>query len=582
MGDDDDRDRLLAMTELEREETLADRRDARAKIQDRKRIIQMAKEKKARDSGALKKKFKPSDATAGRKSGRVAGADAREPSKTKKALEDIAKKKRAAMDRRVDDDDDDDDSDDYDSDELEDEDLTGILPTREKASSRARGRARAGASDDEYSDDDEEDDGGDRVPAAEAQIRKIILKRETLEKWVTEPYFEQCAPKCMVRIGIERNRETGENKYVVAEIVDVAEEKHGNYVLGEYSYGHHPQNKEPPKKTGKWLILRYGDASTDRAFSIDKVSNAEVTAGEYVKWCKKMEESGRRMPQLRDVAAAEENIKFASSYRYTSEDVQKMIQKKREGRDGLAPNLAMEKETIRRLIARAKAEGDDEAVETLTARLEVVMETLTKQLDKGGRQATMANINKRNNQLNDANLSRIASEQIARAASGAPDKSADDPFSRRKTKAATYYTINRDAEAAAAAAAAAAAGAKTDDDANAKTDDAKAGAAGKKGPGSGLRTAAGPDLRSHAVVTAAKLSALVAAHSGVTLKGVEPSLAAAPDPTTRAGVSVGLLPALRRGLISGAGLTRGTNAMKPTGRTYSIQEYQARQGIEQE
>ena len=60
MGDDDDRARLAGMTELEREEILADRRDARAKIQDRKRIIQMAREKKEREAGG-KKKFKPSD-----------------------------------------------------------------------------------------------------------------------------------------------------------------------------------------------------------------------------------------------------------------------------------------------------------------------------------------------------------------------------------------------------------------------------------------------------------------------------------------------------------------------------------------
>ena len=57
MGDDDDRTRLAGMTELEREEILADRRDARAKIQDRKAIIQMAREKKERDAKAAVKKI---------------------------------------------------------------------------------------------------------------------------------------------------------------------------------------------------------------------------------------------------------------------------------------------------------------------------------------------------------------------------------------------------------------------------------------------------------------------------------------------------------------------------------------------
>ena len=126
---------LAGMTELEREEILADRRDARAKIQDRKAIIQMAREKKEREAGG-KKKFKPSDA---RKSSRAERAeDAKGKSSKAQALADIAKKKKdASSRRRADrDDDDDDDDDEYDDDDdvsLEDEEeLTGILPTKEK------------------------------------------------------------------------------------------------------------------------------------------------------------------------------------------------------------------------------------------------------------------------------------------------------------------------------------------------------------------------------------------------------------------------------------------------------------------
>ena len=43
--------------------------------------------------------------------------------------------------------------------------------------------------DSDVSDDDEDDGGGDAVPASEAQIRKMFLKRATLEKWISEPYF---------------------------------------------------------------------------------------------------------------------------------------------------------------------------------------------------------------------------------------------------------------------------------------------------------------------------------------------------------------------------------------------------------
>ena len=133
MGDDDDRARLAGMTELEREEILADRRDARAKIQDRKRIIQMAREKKEREAGG-KKKFKPSDVR------KKTLEDAKGKSRAQ-ALADIAKKKDASRRRAADREDDDDDDDEYGSDDdvsLEDEELTGILPQREKRAPRSR------------------------------------------------------------------------------------------------------------------------------------------------------------------------------------------------------------------------------------------------------------------------------------------------------------------------------------------------------------------------------------------------------------------------------------------------------------
>jgi RNA polymerase-associated protein RTF1 len=132
MGDEDDRARLAGMTELEREEILADRRDRRAQTADRKRIIAMAREKKEREAGG-KKKFRPADAEAavGRKSKRVAGEEAARGTTSKsKALAEIARKKER---RQAEEDSDEDDSDEYGSDDdLEDEDLDGILPQREK------------------------------------------------------------------------------------------------------------------------------------------------------------------------------------------------------------------------------------------------------------------------------------------------------------------------------------------------------------------------------------------------------------------------------------------------------------------
>ena len=207
----------------------------------------------------------------------------------------------------------------------------------------------------------------------------------------------------------------------------------------------------------------------------------------------------------------------------------------------------------------------------LEQQLATVVEQLNARLNKGGTQAVMAAINKRNNQMNDANLSRIASEAVARAKSGKPDESANDPFSRRPTRARTYYTINSKAEDEAAAAAAAEAEAKTP--APVKT------AGGRGGPKT-PRTPKVGSLSSYSVAAAAKLAALKRAHA-VDLPGVTPSLASAPDPAAGVGLSPGLVPVLRRGLLGiGGGLLGDIMPKPPRGKTLTLEEYKVRQGIE--
>ena len=405
MGDDDDRARLAGMTELEREEILADRRDARAKIQDRKRIIQMAREKKEREAGG-KKKFKPSDVRkktledAKEKSSRAGAGGYREEEGRVQAPTRGPRRRRRRRRRRV--------------------RLGRRRPSRTRNSpasspsgrSEPRSRKSRGRFEDDYSDDDDEEGGGDRVPASEIQIMSIVLTRDTLSRWITEPFVETCAPGCFVRISVGVNRHTGENKYALGEIVGVAEGKHKAYNLKEYEYPH----KGSGKWTNKWLLLRYG--RDERAFMIAEVSNSPVTDAEYGAWRAQLEKDGVKFPQLRDINAAQSNIKAAQDYRYTSEDIQKMLSKRAEKRLGLQQNLASQKENIRRLIERAKMDGDDEAVANLEEQMAQVMEKLKVRLDKGGTAEMMAAINKKNNavQRREHPASRPSRWRVPRAA----------------------------------------------------------------------------------------------------------------------------------------------------------------------
>jgi RNA polymerase-associated protein RTF1 len=590
MGDDDDRAKLSAMTELEREELLADRRDRRAQTRDRERIIQMAREKKAREAGG-KKKFRQSDADAvtGRKSKRVAGEEATRGATDKsRALAEIARKKTTRGDAEEDreTDEDSDEYDDSDEEEVRDE-LDGISPVREKrkpTSTRARGKVkwgrRGGGSESDASDDasdasdDDDDDDGDGVPASEPQIRKMFLKRQALEKWVFEPYFAQFAPGCMVRIGIGVDTKTGDNRYRIAEIKAVAEGKHEGFHLREYELPAGAGGASA-KRTPYWLVLKFG--KHERAFKINEVSNGDPTSKEFAEWFAQLANDDRKPPRARDFIVASENIKAAERYRYTSEDVHLMLKKRQEKKGGFHVNLANQKEVLRRLIERAKAEGDDDAVARLSEQYEEVVRQLAIKLDKGGTQAIMANINKRNNQINDANLSRTAAEAIARAKSGKPDTSMNDPFQRRPTRMATYYTING-GEDAQGADATKRISLNANDDSFAPTALAIPRHAGETGDA--LDSTRG-DVNAFANARSAKLANLKRAHAGVALRSIDPSLAASPDPIANAGIHPGVVPLIRRGMLGlSRGLLEDVRPSRPKGKTLTLEEYKVRQGVE--
>jgi len=51
-----------------------------------------------------------------------------------------------------------------------------------------------------------------------ADAESLRLKRDQLEKWVDEPFFEDAIKGLFVRVGLGMNRETGKPTYRMAEI----------------------------------------------------------------------------------------------------------------------------------------------------------------------------------------------------------------------------------------------------------------------------------------------------------------------------------------------------------------------------
>ena len=351
------------------------------------------------------------------------------------------------------------------------------------------------------------------------------------------------------------NRHTGENKYALGEIVGVAEGKHKAYNLKEYEYPH----KGSGKWTNKWLLLRYG--RDERAFMIAEVSNSPVTDAEYGAWRAQLEKDGVKFPQLRDINAAQSNIKAAQDYRIHVRGYPEDAQQASGEEVGAATKPGVSegehsppdraREDGRRRRGGRQPRGADGAGH---GEAQGAAGQGRNRGDDGGDQQEEQRRQRRE-------LSRIASEQVARAKSGAADQSANDPFSRRPTKAATYYAIGKGKEEGAEEGRA-----KPKTPAAVKTAGAGADAArAPKTPRAGLN--------SYSVAARVKRDVIVRAHDVDV--SVHPALAGGEDPMLSKGLRKGLIPVLRRAMLGGRGLLAADTRAAPV-KTLSLHEYKAR------
>ena len=447
MGDANDRAALAAMNELERETIMLERAEARKKRESRKRIMALAKSKELE---MARKKT----------GGRAVSSGKRDELE---ALEKIAEaKRRKERGKRVFGDLTDSDEEEEYYDEEEDlEEERGAVPRPSKKPTSTRRRRGVDV-------DEEAEYLASDLPASREDVESITLKRHQLEAWVNEPYFESAITNCCVRVGIGLNKQN-ENVYRLVEIAGVADGKYKQYSLKKYEY----LAGKPP--TSKWLILRWG--KSEKTFRLSEVSNSSVSDAEWAAWVAHCRASECRPVYKKDVDACLANLKEAQNYRYTADDVTKILAQKRE-KLGARHNLMFEKEQIKAAIAHAEAEADFEQVSELRARLDELDREIKAKLQArlGATQDALANINRRNEIQNSEKLSKRASEQVARLKAGIMNTGESDPFSRRPTRLTTYWDMGASAkggEDPAAAAAAAAAAAKDD---AAKDDTAEKGA----------------------------------------------------------------------------------------------------------
>ncbi|KAI9483066.1 MAG: hypothetical protein EXX96DRAFT_519096 [Benjaminiella poitrasii] len=340
--DEEDRKRLQALPEVERERILAERSEERQRNLERLEVRKLLKDGRRED--------------ATRRSTRSKGSG------TASALSELARRR-------------------------EEKNKSKSKRHRKETPSPERKRVRRYGdqsdyehSDDEYneSEDESEKKAKKRAPSFE-ELQTICITRNILEKWLFAPFFENTIIGCFVRIFIGPDPQKKTPVYRLCEIIDVVP-WHKSYKVTENTW------------SNKALKIKHGKAEKD--FTMDIISNQPITQHEYSRLLATLESDRVRIPSLDQVERKAEDLKQAREYVLNDHEVNEMIEKKRAVK-GASVNAAMEKAQLLARLEHAKAYNETEKVLKLTRELKELEERVSS-TEGNNQQDVWANINYRN------------------------------------------------------------------------------------------------------------------------------------------------------------------------------------------
>ncbi|KAF7727389.1 hypothetical protein EC973_007553 [Apophysomyces ossiformis] len=388
--DEEDRRRLLALPEVERERILSERSEERQRNLERLEVRKLLKDGRREDSA--------------RRSTRAKGSG------TARALSELTRRREEKHKSR------------------------SKRHSRESVSPERRKRRKSsysGQSDYEYSGDEEDRSEEEstkakmRAPTLE-EIQSIALTRQMVEKWLYAPFFENTVPGLFVRLFIGPDPKDKTPVYRLCEVVEVAS-WHKAYKIAEGVW------------SKKGLRVRHGNA--EKVFSMDIISNQPVSQKEFARYNQTLEMERVRGPTLDHVEQKREDIKHAREYVLNDKEVAQMIQNKRSVSGG-STNVAMQKAQLLVLLEHAKSHNEAENIERYTRELKELDERTSYGAGNDDtRQQIWADLNKRNREKDRAEALAVELK-AAELRMKALLQSANQALKGQETSAATSDTTN--------------------------------------------------------------------------------------------------------------------------------------------
>lgn len=269
--------------------------------------------------------------------------------------------------------------------------------------------------------DDDKISSESKVPTFE-DIKEITIRRSKLAKWFMEPFFDELIVGCFVRVGIGKSRSGPIYRLCVVRNVDATDPDR--------------QYKLDNKTTHKYLNVVWGNESSAARWQMAMVSDSSPLKEEFDQWVREVERSGGHMPTKQDVLDKKDAIQKTNSFVYSAATVKQMLQEKKSA-TWRPLNVAAEKDRLRRALEVAKENDDETEVERIKARLKE-LEATRKGQDKDSKAIKLAEMNRKNRVDNFKNASELKPVNTGLKAGEA----GYDPFSRRWTRSRNYYVAN--------------------------------------------------------------------------------------------------------------------------------------------
>ncbi|EJF56704.1 plus-3-domain-containing protein [Dichomitus squalens LYAD-421 SS1] len=417
--DEEDRNRLMDMPEIEREEVLAQRQEELQRFADKRQLDQMLKLRSGAGGGedAVSKAAKRQHAIRGATKEKTRKLD---ELKAKRKAKDEKKRTRTNSPKR------DRSSSPMDMDMSDEEEEDGQITKYDEEEERDRKLFGKVAPEEELSITLED-------------LEKCRVTRNQIAKYCMAPWFGEYIKGAWVRYLI--GEENKQPVYRICEVVDLPEA-----TVKPYKVNDQLVNQE--------LELKHGGST--RRFAMDKISNGPFEEKEFERLQKTCETEKVKLPMRRQLEKKTAQLQKLANQPMTESDIAAILQRKRDINVSVnksSTSLTMERSRLQQARTLAIRRQDFAEVAQIDAKLaELQANAPVRGREEEGSSDILAKLNERNRRLNQeqvrkaerAEMERRRREKLARAgsgattptpnANGAPSGAALDAAARLKAK----------------------------------------------------------------------------------------------------------------------------------------------------